>query len=116
MSKQTAAAQPDRHAQPPDEVLSTVFVALTFMHDVFGSARLDVQALATAAAGRSAFCRSPPSKSAGAAGGWHHAHPDEAMSASSGACTPRGKTMTGQCASATTRRETPPSRTARTGP
>ncbi len=39
-----------------------------------------------------------------------------ALSASSEAFTPRGSTMTGQRASAATRRETPPRSTARTGP
>ena len=39
-----------------------------------------------------------------------------AVRASRRASTPRGSTITGQCASATTRRDTPPSRTARSGP
>src|SRR4029078_1066561 len=39
-----------------------------------------------------------------------------ATNASSDDVTPRGRTMTGHCASAARRRDTPPSRTARIGP
>src|SRR4051794_6984854 len=42
--------------------------------------------------------------------------PGAAASASSGAFTPLGRTITGQLASATTRRDTPPRSTARSGP
>ena len=41
---------------------------------------------------------------------------DASMSSSSDAFTPRGRTITGHCASAVRRRDTPPSSTARTGP
>jgi hypothetical protein len=65
---------------------------------------------------RSSSSRSPRSRNAGAARGRRRPPRHEAMSDSSAAGTPRGSTMTGQCASAATRCDTPPSITARSGP